>query len=394
MNRMRKTIIGLLVLTLFLSLRNPIFATDGYQNFRQKNSYSGFDDAPDNAWYTSYLRIAYEYDLMNGTSIRTFHPQGNLTVAEAVTLAVRLYETYYNLPRTTSGKNGNWYDRFIKKAIELNLIYSNSFSDYNAPIKRGEFANLFSYIFPFRDDEFINRLTLTHLPDVDNGTVSTDRILMMYNLGIITGDQNFRFFPKATITRAEVAAILSRIVFPNNRKTINPVLNLISEKHLNRDYDWFYNQNESGSHSADNCGPCVTAMTLKWINPSLDVTPEKLRTWINPQGGWWYTNDIESVFINYGIPYKQLNLRNVQQLVDELENNKLILLCLDGYYMSDFYSEEGSGHFILVKGYTNHNGIIRFETYNPDNGKDAYYFANNILLSAKKWWPYYFSIGK
>lgn len=385
----------LLTLTLILSLHSlsPIYAGQGYHNFTVKYAYTGFQDVSPDSWYLSGVRSVFERDLMKGISPFYFKPNENLTAAEAVTLAVRLYEVYYNAKIVQEGVSKPWYQKYIDAAISYNILNESYFTNYNVPINRTEFASLYINLFPFTETERINKITVLDIPDIDNGNFLSNDIITMYNYGIMTGDKSLRFSPKAYISRAEAATIIARMFNPSLRKKLLLSRAITSEKHIERPYDWFSDQNQSGNFSQDNCGPAVTSMILKWYNQANTLSAEDLRKETLPNGGWWSTKDIEKYMNTFQIPYQQKPFNNTAQIINELKNNRIVLVSVDGFYFSEYYENAQSGHFMLIKGYTNQNGIIRFETYNPDSGKNYYYFADNIKAAADQWWQYYYAIG-
>ena len=77
--------------------------------------------------------------------------------------------------------------------------------------------HIFSKALPYGEYKKIN--SISALPDVDGYTRYSNEIFQLYNAGIITGsDKNLTFKPETNISRAEVAAIIARIVKPENRK--------------------------------------------------------------------------------------------------------------------------------------------------------------------------------
>lgn len=394
MKKLQKQILSLaIVLLLFMTNISTVYGARGYSNFTVKKAYTGFQDVASGSWYLPGIRFAFEQDLMKGSSFQTFNPNDNLSVAEAVTLAVRLYEIYYGTVLVSSAPSNPWYQKYVDVAVRQNILNPTYFSDYTAAINRADFTSLLVRLFPFSNNEKINQISILNIPDIDGGTFLADDIIAMYNYGIITGDSSLRFMPKSYISRAEVASIISRMAAPNLRKKITAPSTITAEYHVERPYEWFVDQNSSGNYSHENCGPAVTAMILQWYNQSNNATAEWLRTQIKPNGGWWYTDDIEKVMNNYQVPFQKKKLGSVSQIIDELHKNRIVMVCLDGYYISEFYDQPDSGHFILIKGYTNQNGLIRFETYNPDSRKNYYYFADNVMHAAEIWWPHFYTIG-
>jgi uncharacterized repeat protein (TIGR02543 family) len=69
-------------------------------NFAKKGYYIAgmFTDVDEDAWYgfnkDKVIAGAYEYGLMKGDSLSTFDPKGNITVAQAITVAARVHGIY------------------------------------------------------------------------------------------------------------------------------------------------------------------------------------------------------------------------------------------------------------------------------------------------------------
>ena len=66
----------------------------------------------------------------------------------------------------------------------------------------------------------LNSLALVKLrvPDVSSGDYAADAIYSLYAKGVLTGtDNSLTFHPQDPLTRAEAAAIVSRIARPEQR---------------------------------------------------------------------------------------------------------------------------------------------------------------------------------
>ena len=80
---------------LFLSFAVIMLATAVNASFEKVNTYNNdFSDVKDTAWYAENVKTAYELGFMNGKSAGKFDPDGNVTVAEGVTMAARLHAIY------------------------------------------------------------------------------------------------------------------------------------------------------------------------------------------------------------------------------------------------------------------------------------------------------------
>lgn len=91
-----KFISAILVLCILTTASVTAFA-EIFPQFEQTNYYdsSTYTDVFDNDWYYYYVGFAYEFGIMTGTGDNTFSPDGNITLAEAITVASRLNAKYY-----------------------------------------------------------------------------------------------------------------------------------------------------------------------------------------------------------------------------------------------------------------------------------------------------------
>ena len=178
-----------------------------------------FTDVDENAWYGfnqgKVIARAYEYGLMKGDSATTFNPTGNMTVAEAITVAARVHSIYMT-GEESFAQSSPWYKVYVDYAIDKGIIKSDDFTDYTRAATRAEMAYIFSKSLPAA--EFAEQNTVNSLPDVNSDTPYYNAILTLYKAGIVTGnDDKGTFSPGNNITRAEAAAIISRVILPATR---------------------------------------------------------------------------------------------------------------------------------------------------------------------------------
>ena len=147
---------------------------------------------------------------MVGTSETTFNPSGNITRAEVITSAVRIYcltNPDENKPVMTASP---WYKGYVDYAIQKGIIKANDFDNYTVPATRAEMAYIFVNAVGEEELEKIN--TVTEIPDVKTGDKYAKEIFMLYNAGVLTGsDEKGTFNPNNNIVRSESAAIIARI---------------------------------------------------------------------------------------------------------------------------------------------------------------------------------------
>lgn len=191
----------------------------GMVNFVKSNSYQSgqFSDVDEGLWYRDAIVGSFEYGLMRGTSASTFNPTGNVTIAEAITIATRVH-SIYSTGTENFAASSPWYQANVDYAISSGMINADDFNNFSREATRAEMAYIFSRALP--PNEFGEQNTINSLPDVGSDSLYNDSILMLYRAGILTGsDTRGTFYPDRGISRAEAAAIISRVILPDMRVT-------------------------------------------------------------------------------------------------------------------------------------------------------------------------------
>jgi len=185
--------------------------------FTKTNTYKDgqFTDVKSNAWYAKEVASAYELGFMNGTDDTVFSPDGNVTVAQGITMAARVNASY-NGKEIPAVQGTNWYDMYVKYAVSNGIMKEDQFDSMTRNITRAEMATLFADAVPASEYKAINNVV--HIPDVIEGNDYAKKILMLYNAGIVFGSDDFGTFnPDSDIKRSESAAIINRVALPENR---------------------------------------------------------------------------------------------------------------------------------------------------------------------------------
>jgi hypothetical protein len=123
------------------------------------------------------------------------------------------------------GQSSPWYEVYVDYAIEKEIVYAKDFSDFTRAATRAEMAYIFSRALPA--NEYQKQNTPYSIPDCPDGFESStgqpktphyNAIVRLYEAGIVTGsDSEGTFHPLNNITRAEAAAIISRVILPATR---------------------------------------------------------------------------------------------------------------------------------------------------------------------------------
>lgn len=169
-----------------------------------------FTDVSDSNWFGEVVGNCYHYGLMVGTSETTFNPSGNITRAEVITSAVRIYCLYNSDEDKPEMGTSPWYKGYVDYSIEKGIIKADDFTDYTVPATRAEMAYIFTNAVGEENLEKIN--DITSIPDVNAEDMYANEIFMLYNAGVLTGsDAMGTFNPTQNIVRSESAAIIARI---------------------------------------------------------------------------------------------------------------------------------------------------------------------------------------
>ena len=190
-------------------------------NFTQGTTYrkGTFTDVVRGSWYEENVAAAYELGLMKGSSSNTFNVTGNVTVAEAITMAARLHSIYFTGTEQFVQSGNTWYQTYVTYALDNDII-NRTYDSYNRAVTRGEFAEIFCNALPGRALVQSNNVENGVIPDIEPGSRYWDVVYCLYRAGILTGsDQQGTFHPYSTISRTEAAAIVTRMAEPNLRKS-------------------------------------------------------------------------------------------------------------------------------------------------------------------------------
>ena len=90
-------------------------------------AFAAFSDVPENAWYAADVEAVQEYGIINGVGDNRFDPDGTLTIAEALTMAVRTNARHNGTE--VPAAEGAWYQGAVNYATENGMISGTEFAD-------------------------------------------------------------------------------------------------------------------------------------------------------------------------------------------------------------------------------------------------------------------------
>lgn len=196
-------------------------AAAGSDNFRQIRNYTAdtFVDVKETDWFFQNIKAVYELGLMVGKGMGEFDTDSSVTLAETVTIAARL-QALYKTGKTEFPTSDPWYQSYVDYA-KYNGIADLTGMDLNAPTMRAQFAEILACALPEDELAIVNTVDDDAIPDVLTADSFGFAVYRLYRAGILTGsDMAGTFYPFSNITRAEVAAIVTRMVDPSLRKNV------------------------------------------------------------------------------------------------------------------------------------------------------------------------------
>lgn len=247
MKFMRKTFAGTLaVIMMIFILSSGVFATelvgnvqypefnDTYENpgdfiFGDVTDQEliddlGFKDLKAESWYLKYIYIANYDKIMKGKSKTAFDPLGKVTMAELACISAKVHSKLMVSSSDIKQVKGEaWYMPYVRYCYE-NGIYDNDkvvsdaislekAEDWNRAAKRCEVAGMLGRCDNFYKKGFINPdVPLTDISDVKESTPFAEEILLLYRSGVAVGDINMNFSPMQKVSRAEMAAMITRLL--------------------------------------------------------------------------------------------------------------------------------------------------------------------------------------
>ena len=173
----------------------------------------------DTKGYGSHIDFVSARELFFGTSPNTFSPDLSMNRSMVVAVLGRLGDidvSGYKSSKFTDVINSAYYAPYIEWAAQNGIVHGvgqNRFLPEQA-ITREQLATiLFNYInFADLKLDYINNDNSSFADDNEISDYARNAIMTMKKAGIIYGKANNRFDPKGTATRAEVAAMLERLV--------------------------------------------------------------------------------------------------------------------------------------------------------------------------------------
>ena len=173
-----------------------------------------FTDVTENMWFYQAVKYAYDKGFMTGVSDSEFAPDITLTRAMFVSALYRIE----NEPTADGELNfsdvadDSWYAKAVLWAYNNDIISGKTETEFdpNSDITREQMAAvLYRYAKTKGYNSDSDEITYSDVKDIADYAI--DSVKWAYCAGIMTGDENGNFNPKAGTTRAQAASVFMRL---------------------------------------------------------------------------------------------------------------------------------------------------------------------------------------
>lgn len=184
---------------------------------RQTSTVSSFSDVPANYWAHDAIMLMANYSIITGYNDGTFRPDASVSKSEFAKMMVLTMQMELINPSTASFldvQKGGWDYKYIETAKPYMTAYKTSEGLNFRPLEGAQREDMAVAVVkglalpPSTDLSILNNLT-------DSGSISTQLkgyVATAMANNIMIGDDNKKFNPKSTITRAQTATLLARLI--------------------------------------------------------------------------------------------------------------------------------------------------------------------------------------
>ncbi len=199
---------------------------------------SSFTDVPEGAWYNESVEYLtseeMEVQVISGYTDGSFRPNEKLTVEQFLVLVNRALGNEFD----TSSDNVSWSEPYMKYGITNNWLEEKDYSNQKEEISRELMAKiLVNAVESVENIEYREKKEIISLiPDYTSVSEEyKEYVVKAYDSGLITGDEKGNFKPKETLTRAESAIIVRRILDQDFREPAKIDEEIVEEEDIEED---------------------------------------------------------------------------------------------------------------------------------------------------------------
>ena len=170
-----------------------------------------FIDMKNNHWAIDYIRFVVQRGIMVGVDGNRFEPNGKLSRAMLISMLARISKDEVE----DTKKSDAWYSKDMDWAIKAGIISKsqNNKNKAEEALSRSEMATIIGRYLEYKAIKLEESKKEVRFKDMNNMSEETMKyvnILAKYE--IIVGDKTGKFNPNASLTRAETAVVMTKLI--------------------------------------------------------------------------------------------------------------------------------------------------------------------------------------
>ncbi len=224
-----------------MKLRRIIAAAAAVSIFGAASAQAAFTDV-EGHWAADVINSLADRGVINGVSDNTFNPEGTVTRAEFLKMAmtaVGIQKVSLRKGECLDATASDWYAPYLQSALDKGLIPEDMIAGYSARVESDEDGSTYAhYTGAFNGNLNINReemsvilqyvyqytrnaLTMQYMSGksditfTDGNEISGwayEAVRLAYANGFIGGMEDGSFAPKDNATRAQAATVINRLI--------------------------------------------------------------------------------------------------------------------------------------------------------------------------------------
>ena len=175
-----------------------------------------FIDVKNNHWAIDYIRFVVRRGIMVGVDKDRFDPNGKLSRAMLISMLARISKEKVEDAKQVEGIPQNqWYSKDMNWAVNAKIVQKNMDGKYDPTqaLTRSEMATIIGRYLEYKAiklEESKKEISFKDMNNMSEETMKYVNILAKYE--IVVGDKTGKFNPDASLTRAETAVVMAKLV--------------------------------------------------------------------------------------------------------------------------------------------------------------------------------------
>ena len=170
-----------------------------------------FIDMKNNHWAIDYIRFVVQRGIMVGVDGNRFEPNGKLSRAMLISMLARISKDKVE----DTKKSDAWYSKDMDWAIKAGIISKsqNNKNKAEEALSRSEMATIIGRYLEYKAiklEESNKEVRFKDMKNMSEETMKYVNILAKYE--IVVGDKTGKFNPNASLTRAETAVVITKLI--------------------------------------------------------------------------------------------------------------------------------------------------------------------------------------